>query len=237
MFKKPWCNEQHQSYRIPPKTALTGMIAGILGISKKDYLSVLPPKSIKIGIEILKESDRELVGFNFMHGKKIGEKTKKFTNPYRSPTAKGALSPTRLEYLKDVSYRIYVYIENEDLFKQFFKLINENKFYFPPFLGQANLFAKISDVHLLNLNKDQFVRFIDTVVPGDLVDTDFLSNEIYRVEKIPNDFSPNREAPEYISIVFFEEIGKKIKIKENNGKKYLIGEVEFKDYKRGVVCY
>lgn len=240
MFKKPWCNNQHQSYYIPPKTSILGLISGILGIEKKKYLKEIPFNSIKIGIEILRRSKKELVGFNFMHGKKIGKITKKISNPFRDPTSKGSTSPTRVEYLKGVSYRIYIQLEDDNKLSELYNLLSKNKFHYPPFLGQVNLFAKISKVTKLELNNDQRIETISTVSPTDIVEIKKLESGLYQVEKMPYKFSEDRELPEYISILYYVEPGKEIILKNIDyslNSKYLIGKININGNKKGAVLY
>ena len=62
MFKKPWCNNQQQSYFIPPKSMIIGLIGGILGIEKEKYLKESNFNGIKLGIELLKRPTTDLNG-------------------------------------------------------------------------------------------------------------------------------------------------------------------------------
>lgn len=238
MFKKPWANNQHQSYYIPPKTTIVGMISGILGFKKNEYIDKLPFESIFIGVMVLKKPTRELIGYNFMHGKNLRSRLKKLSNPYRNPTSKGSLSPTRIEYLKNVSYKLFIYIKDEGIMGKLKKLLFNNKCHFPPFLGQANLFAEISEVFTGEFVETNNIEYIETVAPSKIINNESVQNGLFRIEKMPYKFSTERTNPEYISLIFTEDPKDKLKIKrEFKNNEYLIGTVNYKDNEIGVVLY
>ena len=239
IFKKPWCNNQQQSYFIPPKTSMMGLIGGILGIPKNQYLKKLNFDEISIGITILERPTKDLNGYNYMHGKNLRDILKKLSNPYRNPTNKGSLSPTRVEYLKGVAYRIFLHFKDNKLEEQFFNLISNQKCYYPPFLGQVNLFANLEKPEILKFNNSEEKEYVGTVAPTELVDMDYISQSIYHVEKMPYKFSEERTHPRYISIAFFDEPEKRIKIVANRecDNNYIIGEVELNQENIGVILY
>lgn len=222
LYKKPWCNREQQSFLIPTKTALIGMIGGILGFGKEDYLHKLPPEEVMVGIQLRKKISKELQGYNLMQSAGLHSRTRNFSNPYRNPPAKGSRSPTRLEMLKNPDYNIFIHLKDQDLFDQLWIYLSEGKCVFPPFLGQANLFANISEVRKKRL-KPKEISSVQTVAPAEMVEPLKMMGKIHS-ERIPVKMKTDRSAPEFLSIVFKNEKDASISIKYS--KDFIFGETD-----------
>ncbi|OQX22204.1 MAG: type I-B CRISPR-associated protein Cas5 [Candidatus Altiarchaeales archaeon A3] len=237
LFKKPWCNLQQQSYLIPPKTTVIGIIGGILGYGKEEYLTKLNFEEIKIGIEIRATIKKEVNGFNYMHGKEMFSRTKfkGLSNVLRNPTNKGQRSPTKLELLKNADYRIYIAFNNKKLQDNFYSLIEKSQCYFPPFLGQVNLFANISDINPpTDLMEDPFLNTIHTIVPEDAADISKIEGMFFR-ERIPIQMNTDRSSPQYKSFVFYNEHNKELPIIPKKG--YIIGKLNIRDNEKRILLF
>jgi CRISPR-associated protein Cas5h len=53
LFKKPFANNQPQSFVIPPKTAILGLIGAIMGWSKEKYIQTLPFNQFGYAVRLL----------------------------------------------------------------------------------------------------------------------------------------------------------------------------------------
>ncbi len=142
LFKKPYANNQPQSFIIPPKTAILGMIGAIMGWSKGSYIDKLPFEEFRYGVRLITSKiKKDLIGINLMQGKSA-----KFTfneNPIKNPPERGQRSPTRFEFLKDMEWEVFLLIESKELQDQLFKRLVTKKFIYNPNLGLQSLFAKI----------------------------------------------------------------------------------------------
>lgn len=224
LFKKPWCNRDQQSYLVPTKTSISGMVGAILGYGKKEYLEKVPPDDMRVGIRLRKKIGKELLGYNFMQSANLKSKTKKFSNPYRNPPGKGMRSPTRLEMLKNPDYRVFIHFENEDIFRDFSNYLKEDKYVFPPFLGQNNLFGNIGNVKMEELElKD--LNSVNSVVPSELVEVLELNGKIYN-ERIPVKMKTDRSSPEFLSLAIKNEKNSEISI-SGSSEKFLVGETSY----------
>ena len=168
LFKKPYANSQPQSFVIPPKTAILGMIGAIMGWSKDSYIDKLPFDNFKYGVRLITSKiKKDLIGINLMQGK-IGEKhpitgeTGGFylnKNPLTHPNKRGQRSPTRFEFLKDMEWEIFLLIEDQEIQNELFKRLVTKRFVYNPNLGLQSLFAKIE------CNEDDL---IDLVIAKDI---------------------------------------------------------------------
>lgn len=222
LFKKPWCNREQQSFLVPTKTALTGMVGGILGIRKSKYLRKLPPKSVKVGVQIEKKISKELQGYNFMQSESLRSRTRNFSNPFRNPTGKGSRSPNRLEMLKNPEYRIFIHLDKEKLFNKLHEYLEAEKCVFPPFLGQVNLFANITEPKKEKVERKK-LNSVSTIAPAQTVKPLKTKGEIHR-ERIPVKMEPDRSKPEFLAVAFKNEGSADMSI--NSSREFFFGETE-----------
>ncbi len=142
LFKKPFANNQPQSFVIPPKTAILGMIGAIMGWSKDKYIKELPFEKFSYAVRLVTSKiKKDLIGINLMQGKSA-----KFTfneNPLKNPPERGQRSPTRFEFLKDMEWEIFLIIEDSDIQDGLLERIQSKKFIYNPNLGLQSLFANI----------------------------------------------------------------------------------------------
>jgi len=205
LFKKPFANNQPQSFVIPPKTAILGMIGAIMGWSKRDYIDMLPFDTFKYGVRLLTSKiKKDLIGINLMQGKNA-----KFTfneNPLRNPPDRGQRSPTRFEFLKDMKWEIFLIIDNKEIEKELFDRLLSKKFIYNPNLGLQSLFAKIE------CSKDDLVDFEIAQDINDNLYTSFEKDFIrFRITKpitfynelIPISFEKDRSLPQTKEIISF----------------------------------
>lgn len=219
LFKKPWCNREQQSYLIPPKTSIVGLLGALLGYEREKYLKKLNFEEIFIGIKLVSEEGKELHGFNFMHGKNLDNITKKLSNPYRKPTRKGSLSPTRLEYVKNPYYRIYLHLERDPLREKIGNFLKNDKCVFPPYLGQVNLFANIDNISVNEL-LERDIKYSETAVPSEMVKVTEVKSKLY-TERLPVKMNPDRSSPIYKSIAIVKN--REIPLKNIENDDCLIG--------------
>lgn len=222
LFKKPWCNREQQSFLIPTKTSLLGMIGGILGFDKEEYLHRLPAEEVKVGIQLRKKIGKEMHGYNFMQSANLKSRTKNFSNPYRNPSGKGMRSPTRLEMLKDPDYKVFIYLKQQTLRENLYGYLKREECVFPPFLGQVNFFANIDRVTKKGFMPKK-LESVSTVAPADTVKPLRLRGKVYR-ERIPVRMQIDRSMPEFLPVVF--KNNKRGQIPVTGSDHFLIGKTE-----------
>jgi CRISPR-associated protein Cas5h len=195
LFKKPFANNQPQSFIIPPKTAILGLIGAIMGWSKSEYIKILPFDKFGYAVKLLTSKiKKETVGINIMQGKSA-----KFTfneNPISNPPERGQRSPTRYEFIKDIEWEIFLMIEDLGIQNELFERLKSKKFVYNPSLGMQQLFAHIDDEKIVNVKL--------TKEPGDNIYTSFEKSFIkfkineptaFYNELIPVFFKEDRSLP------------------------------------------
>jgi len=205
LFKKPYANNQPQSFVIPPKTAILGMIGAIMGWSKDSYIDNLPFEDFKYGVKLLTPKiKKDLIGINLMQGKSA-----KFTfneNPLKNPPDRGQRSPTRFEFLKDMEWEVFLLIENKEIQDQLFKRLVTKKFVYNPNLGLQSLFAKIEcdendliDLEIAKkINNNLYTSFDKNQIKFKITKPVAFYNEL-----IPVCFEKNRSLPQTKEMISF----------------------------------
>lgn len=203
LFKKPFANNQPQSFVIPPKTAILGMIGAIMGWSKNEYIKILPFDKFSYAVRLLTPKiKKDLIGINLMQGKSA-----KFNfneNPLRNPPERGQRSPTRFEFLKDMKWEIFLIIENSQIKEELLGRLEEKRFVYNPNLGLQSLFAKITDeafleVELANeVNGNLYTSFEKSFVKFKIKKPVAFYNEL-----IPVSFQKDRSLPQTKEIISF----------------------------------
>lgn len=209
LFKKPFANNQPQSFIIPPKTAIFGMIGAIMGWGKDEYLSKLSFKALFYSVKLkTAKVQKELVGINLMQGKNA-----KFDfnhNPINTPPERGQRSPTRYEFLKCMEWEIFLIIEDKKIEEEFYDRLIDKKFVYNPNLGMQQLFAKIENANLMDIklssdiNNNMYSSF-----EKDFVAFKILKPAAFYNELIPVYYEKDRSLPqtkEIISLVGEYEI-------------------------------
>ena len=208
LFKKPYANSQPQSFVIPPKTAILGMIGAIMGWKKEEYIEKLSFDKFFYAVRLLTPKiKKDLIGINLMQGKNA-----KFTfskNPLTDPPIVGSgkpskRSPTRFEFLKNMEWKIFLIIDDSEVQNELFERIESKRFVYNPNLGLQSLFAKIEneqlfDVELANeVNNDIYTSF----------EKDFIKFKINKPvafynELIPVYFKKYRSLPQTKEMISF----------------------------------
>ncbi len=204
LFKKPFANNQPQSFVIPPKTAILGLIGAVMGWSKEKYILALPFEKFGYAVRLLTPRiKKETFGINLMQGKSA-----KFTfneNPISHPPERGQRSPTRYEFIKDIEWEIFLLIDEQSIREKLFERLQKKLFVYNPNLGMQQLFAKIENENLFDvelakeINDNLYTSFDKNLVKFTISKPVAFYNEL-----IPVSFNEDRSLPvtkEMISFV------------------------------------
>ncbi len=166
-FRAHETTRENISYPFPPRTALVGMLAAILGYPRNSYwFENHPLRNIKIGLQILNPISRMFMKVNYQSTKSTinisnGSNTSILLSPdplatelhklshkeYKKELEKpkysrGQNMPTRLNLLCDVKYRLFIFTDDAELYNNLAQRLKDHKYTFPPYFGHANLLAK-----------------------------------------------------------------------------------------------
>lgn len=197
-FRKFYTNSSSLSYAFPPRTTITGLIAGILGYPRDSYYEEVSSQNCRIALSIRNPVRKVMQTVNYIRTKSIAE-----------ITGSGGHSQIPLEILfpltthKELKYRIYFWHKDADLMVKLEKHLKNNTFVFPPYLGITECPGKTSfgdacetpNLEILkNWNKE--VEGIVTVIPINQIDKDkfplTVGYKLMKEDRMPLEFNSER---------------------------------------------
>ncbi|ODM24786.1 type I-B CRISPR-associated protein Cas5 [Clostridium sp. Bc-iso-3] len=204
-FKKPYTTTSPLTYSIPTRTAVSGIIAAMLGFRKEEYQKHFTKDQAKIAIGIKSPIKKVRISENLIN-------TKKSMNIIHERTQ------IKVEFLKDACYRIYFTHANNQIYERLKELLNDHSTVYTISMGLSeNLanytFAGEFEGHEVNGNKE-VVEF-SSVLPLESLkkgDVEYEDDREYFTETIPVEMDEGRNVKEYREVLF-ERNSNKIRAK------------------------
>ena len=171
-FKIPEGTRSSYSFPFPPKTAIIGLLAGIIGEDRNQYWNDDDKFSnLKIGLQILSDVSTIPIKFNYWRSRStITVEGYKFVLP-GDVKDRGYTTQVKLDFLTDVKYRIFIGIESLTDWEDLVNRLQEKRYYYPPYLGHANLLAEIDFIGYFNSNNITNGNY-STIIPKSALDND-----------------------------------------------------------------
>ena len=135
-----------QTYRLPPRTTIAGMLAAIVGSKRDSYYEVFEPDVSAIAIEPLgtiRTVTETMLGLStnpdehFENAGGTGQKTVKV----RYPDSTSNRQLHSYELLVNPAYRIDVAVEDEDFYRALAHRLSTNTTYYPLSMGLSEYLA------------------------------------------------------------------------------------------------
>jgi len=216
-FRKFETTTSPLTYPFPTGTAISGLLAAIVGLQRDSYYTLFSRDNVEYSIIILNPIKKMVIPISIV---KTDEPNWFFLWKLRDPRA-----PTPYEFVKDPRYRVYIRFKNpslNELYEKLKQLLKNHQTVYTPYLGITEMIANfefIGDFHATSIQiKDEItlhsVAKIETtkMIPEE--------GKRYGRETIPLYMNVNREVLEYCNVVY-EVDGKPIKIR--SGTVYEVG--------------
>jgi len=205
-FRKFYTNSSSLSYSVPPRTALSGLIAAIMGIDRDTYYDDFSTDKIGIGVKKNRRTRKIMQTLNYL----------KITSPkhFELPEEHTQI-PFEIILGEDgyVSYRLYVSHNDKSFMDELENRIKEKRYYYSPYLGVApfscstNYIDRITGIE----NETNNPINVSTLIPYDnleekgveLVKID-ISRVIIMKEKMSCEFTGDRNIKSVKSYIYDE---------------------------------
>ena len=214
-FRRGYTSTSTITFPFPSRTTISGLIAGILGLEKDSYHDIFNEENSKLGLRILNPIKKININLNYINTKEGFLLSDIKSNPRVQVQA---------EFLKDVKYRIYVSIDDNNLMEELYSSLSEHKSIFTPCLGISECIADFSLVYDelfdLNIVNEDNVD-INSVVLKSTGDLLIEPGKKYGVVKSPGFMNSDRIVSKFLEY-YYEENGNPIKLK--NCDFYSIGD-------------
>lgn len=175
--------------------AVRGLIGAILGVEYEQLYGYT--KNMKIGIQVVNPIYKDTQSFNLIA---------------QTNNNKSANFQSRIQFLRDVKYRIFVNseIEKLELLKD---TIKNRNYVFTPYLGCSEHIAKLEYEGIFKAVLSE-ENLVDTIVPKQDVDISQVEDRTIFMDRIPTRNNKNREYLTYTNVVIAIEGGLSIKSSE-----------------------
>ncbi len=200
-FRCPYTTTSALTFLTIHPVAARGLIGAVLGIEYEQLYDYT--KDIKIGIQVLNSIYKDTQSFNLTA---------------QANNNKAANFQSRVQFLRDVRYRIFVNSTEEKLI-QLKNTLESRSYVFTSYLGCSEQIAKLEYEDMLDttLSKDSIV---DTIIDKDNVDLEAIENTTIFMDRIPVENSSTREYTKYSDIII--SINMPIPIKD--GEIFRVGD-------------
>ncbi|WP_186431021.1 type I-B CRISPR-associated protein Cas5b [Clostridium sp. BSD9I1] len=192
-FRCPYTTTSALTYTLIHPIAVKGLIGAIMGIDYSDLYNYT--QNMKIAVEVLKPIKKDTQSFNLV------------------PQSHGNGAPSfqsRVEFLRDVDYRIYLtykdemQIEGEEELIKIKDVLVNRSYTFTPYLGASEHIAKLQfeDIkHIENIASKETI-LINSVFPKELIKIEDNVDMNICIDRIPVKNEKTREYMEYTKVAF-----------------------------------
>lgn len=200
-FRKNYTTSSPLSYAVITPTAVCGVIGAILGLNKEhnQYIRILQAARTKISIALINPVRKLRVGINL-----INTKSNIWVPKQRQD---GARTQIKFEYLKEPAFRIYITMQNDDLFSKLIEYVRSHQCVYTVSLGLSELLADFTYVDLTSyqLCKSDSSVWINSLLPVNYICEKGLNLESgsqYFKERLPCVMNENRVVKRYDEVLF-----------------------------------
>lgn len=185
-----------QTYRLPPRTTVAGLLAAIVGVGRDEYYEVFDPAVSAVGIEVvgnLRTTTQPSLGLGtnpdetFDTAGGSGQKTVKASFPDSTDNRQ----IHSYEYVVDPAYRLYVAVEDEDFHAGLKHHLEYGTSYYPPSLGLSELLAGVEtpdsgvENDVTTVSADDSTIEVDSAIPNAVETVVPREGTPHHVERLP----------------------------------------------------
>jgi CRISPR-associated protein Cas5h len=201
-FRRFYTTTSPLTFPIPPRTALCGLIAAIIGMEKEDneYLKYFTLDKASIGLRLLKPVKKVIIAENLIH-------TKNAKGPGMNLITER--TQIKFEFLKDPEYRIYFYHTDEDIYQQLKENLINHKSVYTPCLGLSENIANFKFVGEFKVKSEttgEYVQINSVLPTGKIAEKQGINfnfeGEYFSI-RVPIELNLDRVVTKY-SDIFFE---------------------------------
>lgn len=210
-FRKIETTTSPLTYSFPTKTALSGLIAAILGLGRDCYYDLF---KTGFGLRILNPLRKIRINLNLINTA---------DEPFYSLRKKNPRAPTPFEFIKDPQYRIYCWLKDSERYKELKSRLEKHQSVYTPYLGISELIADFKFIGEFDVKAKEVKEEVEihSVIRRDKANVIVEEGKRYALENMPLSMDKDRKVLEYGDMIF-ETNAETLKV--NHGLFYEIGE-------------
>ncbi|MDD2560666.1 MAG: type I-B CRISPR-associated protein Cas5b, partial [Bacteroidales bacterium] len=182
------------TFSIPSRTALTGLLGAIIGLSKEEYLGHFRRKQAQIGVRLMAPVKKVRFSENLIDTKKAG------------PLMNEIKNRTQIQYelLKDPHFRVYFAHDDPEIQRAARDLLSAHCSVYTPCLGLSEHIANFAYIGEFEAEEKQSKAVeIHTAIRSDEIgNLVFEPGRQYITEIMPAEMTDDRTVTDYPEVVF-----------------------------------
>lgn len=191
-FRKYYTNSSSLSYYFPPRTALTGLIAGIIGMQRDTYYEIFSSNKTRIAISIKTPLRKIIQTVNYVWAEIPDELNLSKGQHTQIPVE--IVIPDSFE--ENIRYRVFFSHEDRKILDKVCFVLKDQRFVYPPYLGISEFTAKIEFVDYVNsIHEEHGKTTLDSILNIKYLDNGALEpsyDSLYIKEMTPFEFDKER---------------------------------------------
>lgn len=165
-FRKVGNNSAKPSYRVPPRTTITGLLAGIMGMPRDSYYDLFSPSSSAVAVVPKKLPHTYTMGITTVNTNEAAIQylplerdwrdgaemltpesyLERWDKPGRQDLMETPRQRDTYEMLVDPVYRVYISLANEGVHDELRERLEDSRYHYSPSLGLSECIADIRNV-------------------------------------------------------------------------------------------
>lgn len=205
-----------QTYRIPPRTTIAGLLAAIVGVGRDGYYDVFADDVSAIALEVARPIRTVAMpslglGTNPSETFERAGGTGQRTVQVQFPDSTDARQLHSYHYLVDPTYRIDVAMEDPAFYGTLKQRLETGTTYYSPSMGLSELLASVrydGEYEPLRTDPDESPLKIDSALPDAVESVVPSEGRAFAVERVPGfmtDDDPHRHTTEFIDYTIVED--------------------------------
>ena len=165
-FRKPHTTSPAQTFGIPPRTTIAGMIAGMLGLERDSYYDSFSRENSRIAVSLEHPIRRLSLGINILTTEGKSTKTGG-AQPGKHIT--GPRQQNVFEVLCEPAYRLYVSLDDETLMNRMEATFADGKCTYTLTLGLSEHLARFEYRGRYDIEFSSGEAAVRSVIPGESI--------------------------------------------------------------------
>jgi CRISPR-associated protein Cas5h len=168
-FRRIDTTNDKQTYRVIPRTTVSGLIAAMLGLPRDSYYDIFSKDNSAISVEILSEIRTMQVPMLTLPTSESDITTAENVSGKTLIKSEEERKRRSFEYICEPEYRVHVILKDEDVRKQLKDRVGVDdgtpQPVYTPALGKTECLAEINDATVTEVDTAREADEIDSVVP------------------------------------------------------------------------
>ncbi len=156
-FRQYYTNSSSLSYFFPPRTVITGMVAGMMGLPRDSYYDRFSEDAMRVALSIRSPLRKKIQTLNYVWAENRSQVNLSAGKHTQVPME--IVLP--LDYRDLIVYRIFLWHEDEGVFSRMKDVIGGEKIHFPLYLGISECLASMNFLGLGEAREEEFTGEIE----------------------------------------------------------------------------